>query len=162
MSFLEQVVSEYYQHRGYYVRVNVHALKRSKGGYDGELDVLAFEPKQRVLVHVETSWDSDTWEEREEKFKRKFRYDDSQYRAILRLPMREVKRRAVIGGALSVPTHVHWLGIEILTVPLLFREIGRYLDDKHPSRRVVPENLLCLRSIQFFKYFGEGTQTDTG
>ena len=153
MNFLEQLISEYYQHKGYYVRVNVRALKRVKGGWDGELDVLAFEPKKKELIHLEPSWDSHKWTKRETRFKKKFRYTKEQYQEILGLPIRTLRQRAVTGGSLSIPEGTRWGSIEIMTVPMLLKEIREYLQDKHPGKKVVPENLLCLRSMQFLLHY---------
>jgi len=37
-----------------------------------ELDVVAYKPETSDLVHIETSLDADTWEKREQRFKKKF------------------------------------------------------------------------------------------
>lgn len=58
MNFLEQPVSEWYAYQGYYVRENVRVSPRDRGGYKGELDVVAFHPETGELVHVETSMDA--------------------------------------------------------------------------------------------------------
>jgi hypothetical protein len=69
---LEQLISEWYDWKGYIVRRNVKVGKRTKGGYEGELDVVAFHPAKNHLVHVEPSTDTQSWSKREVKFKRKF------------------------------------------------------------------------------------------
>ena len=46
--------------------------KRVKGGYDCELDVVAFCPQRQHLVHVEPSMDANTWAEREARYAKKF------------------------------------------------------------------------------------------
>ena len=149
MNFLEQLVSEYYQHRGYYVRVNVRALKRLQGGWDGELDVLAFHPQNNELIHVEPSWDSHKWDKREARFRKKFRYTKKMYEDILGLPINKLRQRAITGGTLKIPKNTDWGSIEVLTVPMFISEVKTYLLDKRPSEKVIPENLLCLRSMQF-------------
>ena len=73
MNHLEQIVGEWYEYSGYFVRRNVLVGKRAKGGYEGELDVVAFHPATKHLVHIEPSLDADTWKRREERFARKFR-----------------------------------------------------------------------------------------
>ena len=73
MNHLEQIVGEGYEYSGYFVRRNVLVGKRAKGGYEGELDVVAFHPASKHLVHIEPSLDADTWKRREERFARKFR-----------------------------------------------------------------------------------------
>ena len=58
MNFLESLAAEYYEYTGYYVRSNIKARKRTLGGWDAELDVLAFMPATKELLHIETSGDA--------------------------------------------------------------------------------------------------------
>jgi hypothetical protein len=71
-NFLEQLVAERYEYRGYFVRRNVLKGRREAGGYECELDVVAFHPTERQLIHIEASMDADSWAEREKRFTRKF------------------------------------------------------------------------------------------
>ena len=71
MNFLEQLVAEWYEYEGYFVRSNVRARKRAKGGWDAELDVLAYDPSNLTLLHVETSGDAASWAERKLRFRTK-------------------------------------------------------------------------------------------
>ena len=66
-NYLEQLVAEWYEYQGYFVRRNVLVGKRAKGGYAGELDVIAFSPTLNHLVHVEPSMDADSRAWREER-----------------------------------------------------------------------------------------------
>lgn len=68
MNFLESLASEWYAIQGYFVRTNIKANRRSNGGYNNEIDVLAFLPATGKLVHLETSWDALTWEKREQRY----------------------------------------------------------------------------------------------
>lgn len=61
MNFLESLASEWYAIQGYFVRTNIKANRRPNGGYNNEIDVLAFLPATGKLVHLETSWDALTW-----------------------------------------------------------------------------------------------------
>src|SRR3546814_1397354 len=72
MNHLEQLTAEWYEVRGYFVRRNVQVGKRVKGGYECELDVVAFCPQRRHLVHVEPSMDANTWATREARYTKKF------------------------------------------------------------------------------------------
>ncbi len=72
INFLEQLVAEWYEYRGFFVRRNVNVGKRTAGGHEGELDVVAFHPVKKLLVQIETSMDAESWAQREQKFKRKF------------------------------------------------------------------------------------------
>jgi hypothetical protein len=44
--------------------------KRLRGGHEGEVDVVAFRPGKKRLVHIETNMDSDSWATRETQFSR--------------------------------------------------------------------------------------------
>ena len=70
MNFLEQLVAEWYEYRGYFVRCNVNFGKRGDGGWEGEMDVIAFQPLERSLVHIEVSTDASGWDERRRVFER--------------------------------------------------------------------------------------------
>lgn len=72
MNHLEQLVAEWYEYRGYFVRRNVQVGPRTKGGYECELDVVAFHPAQNHLVHIEPSMDADSWTKREKRYAKKF------------------------------------------------------------------------------------------
>ena len=71
-NFLEQLVAEWYEYRGYFVRRNVPVGRRTKGGYECELDIIAFDPVSQHLVHIEPSMDAESWEKRERSFRKKF------------------------------------------------------------------------------------------
>jgi hypothetical protein len=71
-NFLEQLVSEWLEYQGYFIRQNVKVGKLPKGGWEGELDIVAFHPVTRHLVHYEPSTDADSWARREERFEKKF------------------------------------------------------------------------------------------
>jgi hypothetical protein len=71
-NFLEQLAAEWFEFQGYYVRRNVRVAPRANGGHEGELDIVAFNPSTRRLVHVESSMDADSWKQRELRFARKF------------------------------------------------------------------------------------------
>lgn len=71
-NFLEQLAAEWYEYNGYFVNRNVHVGRRPKGGWECELDVVAFNPSTKHLVHIEPSMDSDRWDKRETRFRKKF------------------------------------------------------------------------------------------
>jgi Holliday junction resolvase-like predicted endonuclease len=68
VNFLEQLVAEWYEYQGYFIRRNVRVGKVPGGGYECELDVVAFHPETKHLVHVEPSTDAGSWEERERRY----------------------------------------------------------------------------------------------
>ncbi len=58
---LEQLLAEWYEFQGYYLRRNVLVGKRPQGGYACELDIVGFHPVTRHLIHIEASLDADSW-----------------------------------------------------------------------------------------------------
>ena len=58
-NYLEQLVAEWYEYQGYFIRRNVLVGKREQGGYECELDVVAFHPETKQLVHIEPSTDAE-------------------------------------------------------------------------------------------------------
>ena len=72
MSHLENLIAEYYDWSGYLVKRNLKVGKLSHGGWEMELDVVAFHPTTKHLVHVEPSIDAHSWETREARFRKKF------------------------------------------------------------------------------------------
>lgn len=72
-NYLEQLVAEWYEYQGYFIRRNVKVGKLPKGGYEGELDIVAFHPVKKHLVHIEPTNDAHSWAKREERFDKKFR-----------------------------------------------------------------------------------------
>lgn len=69
---LEQLVAEWLEFNGYFVRRNVKVGKRLQGGHAGELDVVGYHPIDNHLLHIEPSIDAHTWARREARFKKKF------------------------------------------------------------------------------------------
>ena len=49
MNHLEQLFTERYEYRGYFVRRNVQVGPRLKGEYECELDVVAFHPHNGAI-----------------------------------------------------------------------------------------------------------------
>ena len=73
MSHLEDLLAQYYEWQGYILRRNVKVGRLRHGGWQGELDLVAYHPKTGHLVHLEPSLDALPWRKREERFAKKFR-----------------------------------------------------------------------------------------
>ena len=157
MNFLEQLAAEWYTCQGYFVKTNMKFGKRTKGGWVGEMDVAAFDPMSRKLIHIETSMDADRWEKRIIRLNRKF--DDAQkyYDELFSFPIRSVSRLAVVGTALTEPRFIRD-DIEVKTCPQFIKEIGAELLQRHPLKQAVPENFPLLRAIQFAVHWGPQSQ----
>lgn len=149
-NFLEQLVREWYEYRGYFVRQNINVGKRKKGGYDCELDVVAFHPGERHLVHIEPSMDAASWEKRETRYKHKFSAgrkhipklfagmdipDEIEQIALLVFASKG-KRKTLGGGRLMIADE-------------LIRDILTELSGVRLDKSAVPEQYPILRSMQF-------------
>ncbi len=61
MNHLEKLIRQYYEWQGYIVRGNVLVGRLSHGGWAGELDIVAYHPQTKRLLHIEPSLDAHTW-----------------------------------------------------------------------------------------------------
>lgn len=148
-NFLEQLVSEWYEYKGYFVRRNVPVGKRARGGHEAELDVIAFNATTRHLVHLEPSLDAESWEKREQRFRRKFEAGRKFIPGLLRgfdLPD-DIEQIAILGNA-SKSNHPTLGGARVLLISDLLRQIMEDLGDRRNAANVVPEHHMILRTLQ--------------
>ena len=72
MSHLECLIGEYFDWKGYLVKRNTKVGRLTHGGWEMELDIVAYDPHSGHLVHFEPSIDANSWAIREQRFKKKF------------------------------------------------------------------------------------------
>ena len=156
MNFLEQLVAEWYEYEGYFVRSNVRTRKRTKGGFDVELDVLAYDLPNNTLLHVETSGDADSWAERKRRFlTKKFILTRKEYEAIIGCKVNKIKKIAIVGYARSTKTNLNWgQDIEVALIPDFMKQIAEKLRSQHPTHEAVPEGFPLLRAVQTVLAYG--------
>ncbi len=157
MNFLEQLVAEWYEYRGYFVLSNLKYGKRKKGGYKGEIDVLAFHPKEQDFLHIETSSDALSWAKRKDRLRQQFTKAAKYYAEWLPCNVDEVRRIAIVGFALKPRVRSDYFGdgIGIQSVPDFIAEITIALSEKKPMEAAVPEAFPLLRAIQFAVHYGK-------
>jgi hypothetical protein len=150
MNFLEQLASEWYEYSGYFVRTNIKARKRSKGGWEAELDVVAYAPSNKELLHIETSGDSDSWIERKRRFiDKKFVFTKSDYEKIINSEISIVKRIAIAGWTRNSKSNLKWEeDVNVLLIPEFLKIIIAGLHHHHFMSEAVPENFPIIRTIQ--------------
>ncbi len=148
MNHLEQIVAEWLQYNGYFVRCSVPVGPRPRGGFEGELDVVGVNIVRSHMIHVECSLDADSKAIREKRFSAKFergrRFKDSVFPG-LTLPedFEQVvvhqfpnKGMRIVGGA------------QLISVWELVHEIHVGLKKTSPASGAVSSNLPLLRTLQ--------------
>lgn len=153
-NFLEQLVAEWYEFRGYFIRRNVKVGKRPNGGYDSEFDIVAFNPISRHLVHVEPSMDCDSWTTREKRFRAKFDAGQKHIPGIFdgfsNLPDIEHLAIFVYG---STKNHTLIGNGRIVPIKILMDDIHASLANLEIRNAAVPEHFTILWSLQFAANF---------
>lgn len=150
-NFLEELVSEWYEYKGYLIKRNVKVGKSEKGGYEGEIDIVGYNPITKHLVHIETSMDADSWAKREKKIEKKFlvgkKYIHNIFEGID--TPKEFEQIAVL-GSVNVKKHKFLnCGARIISVDQIFIEIINELKNKSILNNAVPEHFILIRCIQF-------------
>lgn len=147
---LEDLVAEWYEFNGFFVRRNVQVGKRPLGGYECELDVIVLHPAENRLVHIEPSLDADTWAVREDRFSKKFaagRKYIPEFFAGLQLPPQIEQIALLVFASKSSRTILG--GGKIVLISEFMREIQDGLRGRSVARAAVPEQYPLLRSLQF-------------
>jgi hypothetical protein len=150
MNHLEQLVAEWCEYKGYFVRRNVRVGKRARGGYAGELDVVAFHPVEGHLVHIETTMDAQGWDERSERYEHKFGVGREFIPTLFRgfdLPG-QIDQVVVLGfGGKGGRTSL--AGGRIVLIAELLSEILSFLEGKSMNQEAVPDQYGLLRTLHF-------------
>jgi len=155
MNHLEALVAEWLNYNQYFVRSAVKVGKRAKGGWDGELDVVAFHPKRRHFLHVECSVDAHNWDKREMRFQKKFSAGMRHARDLflgMKLPTK-LDQVIVHGYASAAEKHRTLGGGRLITSGELTAEIMDGLPANMWSM-AVPEQFSLMRTLQIAKMGG--------
>lgn len=151
---LEQLVCEWYELQGYFVRRNVLVGKRSAGGHETELDVVAFHPELKHLVHIEPSLDTDSWEKRESRYTKKFeagkKYIPDLF-ANMGIPD-EIEQIALFLYG-SGKTHPTLGGGRVMLVSQLMTDISRELLKHSVKKNMIPEQFPLIRTLLYSSEF---------
>lgn len=155
MNFLEELAAEWYEYQGFFVRTNIKFGKRPRGGWKGEMDVVAYHPKTKAFIHIETSSDAQTWEKKRANFARKFRDAADHYGELFPFPRRSTEQIAVAGFSRPRrPERMDFGGsIRMILVPDFVRGITQKLRNINPVQQGVPEAYPLLRAIQYSAFY---------
>lgn len=150
MNNLEEIVSEYYNWKDYLVKKNILVGKRASGGYEMELDIVAFQPHTNHLIHIETSLDAYSWEKRSERFSKKFKLG-TKY--IISEVFTWLSPDVVIDQLIilpSKPKSCELDGIKVITIDEMFGIIIKDIKELgQANKNAIPEQYSLLRAVQF-------------
>jgi len=156
MNFLEQLAAEWYEYEGYFVLSNRTRKTPGRAGFEGELDVLAFRLEERDFLHIETSTDSESYDDRKETFRNHFAKAAAWYSEWLSCEASEVRKLAIVGWAKKPTKDKDYFGngIQMQTIPQFIAQIAKELAGKKPTDAAVPEGFPLVRAIQFAVHYG--------
>jgi hypothetical protein len=155
MNHLEALTAEWLNYNQYFVRSGVKVGRRARGGWDGELDVVAFHPSRQHFLHVECSIDAHNWERREAIFRKKFDTGLKHARDLFSGMVLPTKLdQVIIHGFASAPDKHRTLGgARLVTSGELTDEIMNGLPP-NMWKNAVPEQFSLLRTLQIAKMRG--------
>jgi hypothetical protein len=154
VEYLQQLATEWYEYQGYFVHRDLWIGLERDGTYECELDVVAFHPVRRHLVHLETSFDLLDWKEKERHFLLKF---DAGRKYLHRLfgaePRTHLEQIALVVGGDDVPRTIAGGKTERLADVLaaIIAELRSFEIAEAP----VPEQWPIMRTLQFLATYGE-------
>lgn len=149
MNFLEQLTVEWFTYNRFFVTSNLKFGPLGHGGYEGEVDILAFNPKDKVLYHIETSMDALSWGKRKDRMSKKFADAEKYYKDLFPSEFSEIRKMVIVSWGKPKDRFALGEDIELQSISEFVEEIARKLSNEHPMKRAVPENLPLLRAIQF-------------
>ena len=153
MNFLEQLAAEWYEFNGYFVRTNVRLEKREKGGYTGEIDVVAYDPKDRTMIHVETSTAAGKKSTIAKRMQRQFSVASEQYNSLFNFKPEKLKKIAIVGTARAATVNIGG-DIKVYSIPQFIKMVSESMT-KHPIiGEAIPEGYPILRAMQFAYWWG--------
>jgi len=150
-NFLEQLLAEWYEHLGYFLRRNVKIEKLAQGGYGGELDIIGINLKRRHVVHIECSHDASSWSERTIRFRKKFQLGRKAIPTLFEgydIDQGQIEQIAVLGVP-SDGTNLMLDGVRTVVVSDLLGEIARAFASRSLASNIIPETMPILRTIHF-------------
>jgi hypothetical protein len=151
-NFLESLVAEWYEFNGYFVRRNTRVGKLPRGGFESELDVVAYNPAKNHLVHLEVSSDAGSWATRESRLTKKFecgRKFIPELFSGLSLPgIEQIAIFSEVRGKHHPPTIANG---KLQPMDEFLREVREALPSSY--QQVIHEQFVILRALQLAKEY---------
>lgn len=162
MSHLEDLLCEYLLWKRHLVLRNEKVGKLKHGGYEGELDIAAYSPQTKAILHLEPSLDADTWKRRKERYEKKFKagrkHIHKLFPGLESKP--EIRQIAIFVSAADDRTEI--AGGQVVTVDEVVHEIRQAVSAQGKvSQGAIPEQFPLLRTIQLMEcgYYARKDQT---
>lgn len=149
MNHLEKLIYQYYEWKGYIVRSNIKVGRLDLGGWEGELDIVAYHPETKHLIHIEPSIDAHSWVKREERFRKKF---DCGIKYISTEVFPWVRKKTEIDqiAVLPVSTRKELAGGKVISIDELVAKIKQEVQEQGiMAKNAIPEELDLLRTVQY-------------
>lgn len=151
-NFLESLVAEWYEFTGYFVRRNTRVGKRPKGGYESELDVVAFNPAKNHLVHVEVSSDAGSWTTRELRLMKKFECGRKYIpQLFVGIALPEIEHIAIFSEVRGNQHPQTIANGKLLPMDEFLRKVREGLPSSY--QQVIHEQFVILRAVQLAKEY---------
>ncbi len=147
---LEQLIAEWYTYQGYFVWRNIKACARDRGGYHAEIDIIAFNPEIRKVVHIECSLDGESQSVRESRFGKKFRYGEIEIRKRLSSMEPFSIDKMIILLFTKRNKQEEIAGVKVVHIADVIKEIAEYFkaEKSNYKRLAVSEDMPVLRTLQ--------------
>jgi len=149
MNHLERLTRQYYDWKGYLVKGNIKVGRLSHGGWAGELDIVAYHPQTKHLVHVEPSIDAHSWEKRKQRFEKKFRLG-RKYIFTNVFPWLKQKETPLEQIAMLITSSRKELcGAQVISIDEFIGQVKTEIMDLGiMAKNAIPEEYDLLRTIQ--------------
>jgi Holliday junction resolvase-like predicted endonuclease len=148
MNHLEQLVAEWLEYKGYFVRQSVRVGARAQGGFEGELDVVAIHPEKQHLIHVECSLDTNSWAKRQQsyalKFERGRKYIPTLFKGFS-LPGRIDQVAVLMFIGKTRPPDLG--GARLVSTDDFMSEVAAELRQRPLNSGIIPDTFPLLRSV---------------
>jgi len=150
MNHLEEIVFEYYDWKDYLVKKNINVGKRERGGYEMELDIIAYNPHKKHLIHIETSLDAYSWEKRKERYIKKFNLGRKYIFKEVFTWLDEATPLDELIVAINKTGDGFLNKVKIVTVDeFMSKLINEIKAEDKASKNAIPQQYPLLRTIQF-------------
>lgn len=150
MNFLEELAAEWYEFNGYFTRTNIKWGKRPRGGWTGEIDVLAYLPSTCELIHIETSGSADSLSKQRDRFlTQKFNVTEETYSDIVGGPIKTL-RKIAIASHVRKPKSLggDWGEVEPITIHKFIDLVAKSIWEIKPKEEAISEAYPLLRAFQ--------------